>query len=279
MVSIEEGVSAIGAPVTVSRVRFGGALQGAVRNGLTLLVVPVIALVAWWIAGSVMPGLRGEIIASPLSILKALGEQLTSTESWHDVGVSMLSFGIAFGIALPSAVVLGMALASSRRLTELLEPFVYAIYSIPKVALYPVFLIVFGLTLKTIIGLGVLQGFYPAFFATLGGLKAVNPIHLEVARSLQASGFQVFRKVIFRAGLRPIISGSRVSALMCFHGVITGEIISGDSGLGHQVIRHYQNFMYPDMYASIIVAAAAVLVVYQLTSVIERKLVRVVGGR
>jgi len=255
------------------------ALWSGLPKGTSFLIVPVLAVLAWWAAGTLMSGLRGEIIASPSTIVDALRTQLGDQETWHNLRVSMTSFAIAFGIAFPAAVLLGMAVASSRRLTAVLEPFVYAIYSVPKVALYPIFLIVFGLTLKTIIALAVLQGFYPAFFSTLGGLKAINPTYLAVARSMAASNRQVVQKVVFRAGLRPIISGARVSALMCFHGVITGEIISGDQGLGYQVIRDYRNFAYAEMYAAIVMAAGAVLVVYLLTSVIERKLVRVVGGR
>lgn len=244
-----------------------------------LLVVPILFILAWLLAGKLMSGLRSQIISSPWSIVTTLSDQLDSSELWDNVGVTLFEFMVAFVIAQCGAIGVGLLLFSSKRAMRLLEPFFYAIYSVPKVALYPILLIVFGLTGKTIIALGVMQGFYPAFFATLGGLKAVSPLYLELARSLEASRRQTYQKVVLRAAVGPIIAGSRVSSLMCFHGVITGEIISGERGLGYVVLNHYQNFAYPQMYAYIIVTGVVVMVVYFATNIAEKKLMKLTGGR
>jgi NitT/TauT family transport system permease protein len=240
------------------------------------LVVPVVVIAAWWIVGASMSGLKGEIIARPPEILSALIRQLGSSSLYVNLGVTLREYVIALVISLTAAVVLGLLIGSSRLAIRLLEPIIYAFYSVPKVALYPILLIVLGLTTKTITALGVMQGFYPAFFATLAGFKAINPLYLEVARSLESSRLQTYRKVVLRAVMGSVIAGARVSAVMCFHGVVTGEIISGTEGMGYQVINYYDNFDYPNMYASIIVTALIVVAVFGLATLAERKLLRLV---
>jgi NitT/TauT family transport system permease protein len=254
------------------------AMAARLRRGPVMLVVPVVFVALWWIVGALMGGLRGQIITAPPKVVAALGRLLTTGEVYTNLGVSVEEYAIALVIALVSAIVLGLLVGASRRATDLLEPLVLAVYSVPKVALYPILLIFLGLTTKTITALGVMQGFYPAFFATLGGLRAMNPLHLELARSMEASRLQTYRKVVLWSALGPIIAGSRVSAILCFHGVITGEIISGKSGMGFQVIHYYQAFDYPNMYASIIVTGAIVVAVYLGAKWLERRLLSLVGG-
>lgn len=265
---------------TVRGMDSGGrsAMAARLRRGPAVLVVPVVFVAAWWIVGSLMGGLRGQIITAPPKIVTALVHLLGTGELYSNLGVSIKEYAIALAIALVSAVVLGLLVGTSRKATELLEPLVLAVYSVPKVALYPILLIFLGLTTKTITALGVMQGFYPAFFATLGGLKAMNPLHLELARSMEAGRLQTYRKVVLWSALGPIIAGARVSAILCFHGVITGEIISGESGMGFQVIHYYQAFDYSNMYASIIVTGAIVVAVYLAAKWLERRLLSLVGG-
>jgi NitT/TauT family transport system permease protein len=254
------------------------AVASRLRRGPAVLAVPVVFVAAWWLVGSLMGGLRGQIITAPPKIVEALVTVLGTGEVYSNLGVSIREYAIALVIALVAAIVLGLLVGASRRATELLEPLVLAVYSVPKVALYPILLIFLGLTTKTITALGVMQGFYPAFFATLGGMKAMNPLHLELARSMEASRLQTYRKVVLWSALGPIIAGSRISAILCFHGVITGEIISGKSGMGFQVIHYYQAFDYPNMYASIIVTGAIVVAVYLGAKWLERRLLSLVGG-
>ncbi len=249
------------------------------RRTLLLLVLPVVAIAAWWITGALMSGLKGEIITSPPKILTALVKQLGKGSLYSNLGVTIREYAIALVISLAGAILLGLLIGSSRRAIRILEPFIYAIYSVPKVALYPILLIFLGLTTKTITALGVMQGFYPAFFATLAGFKAINPLYLEVARSMEATWLQSYRKVVLRAVMGSVIAGARVSAIMCFHGVITGEIISGTAGMGFQVINYYNTFDYPNMYASIIVTAAVVVAVFGLVNLLERKLLNLVTER
>lgn len=196
-------------------------------------------LLAWQIlvqAGRVNP----LFLPAPLAVLGAMWEMTRSGELPWAVLVSLDRVGQGFVYGSLAGVLLGLLAGAIRWVEDLLDPWVAAVYPIPKSALFPLFMLWFGLgnpSKIVTIAVGVL---FLVLVNTMAGVHAINPVLLKAARDLGASRAQIFVKVILPGALPHIFTGLRLGAGMALILVFITEIEATKAGLGFLLWEAFQ---------------------------------------
>lgn len=202
-----------------------------VRNSVVLLAV----LLALWQAIYRYAG--DAAVASPVVTLHYTVTLLGSARFWANVGATLLAFAYALMIAASLGVAVGLWLGLRRFAGDVAEPILAALYTIPKVTLYPVMLLVFGLGLSAKVAFGVIHGLIPVILFTLGAVRNLPPVYLRAARALRLSGRQSAVWVLAPAVTPEIVSGLRIGFAVTLLGVLIGEMFASQRGLGFLIIN------------------------------------------
>ena len=140
-------------------------------------------------------------------------------------------FGFVLGALL--GVIFGFILGMSPTAEFVLSPYILALQIAPKVAFAPLFIIWFGYTVYPKILVAVLIVFFPIMINVLGAVRSVDPDIVRLARSFTATRFQIFWKIEFPAAMPPLFAGLRIGATLAVIGVLVGELVGGNTGLGY----------------------------------------------
>jgi NitT/TauT family transport system permease protein len=199
----------------------------AAINGLILIA----ALLAAWqvlfeIAGS-------QAMTSPFETFGYLAHLLATEAFWGHLEETSRAFVFALLIAVLSGLAIGFLLGAHRFSSEVFEPILVAFYSIPKITLYPIILLAFGLGLPAKIAFGAIHGVVPVAIFTMGAVRNLNPILLKTARVLRLSPRKIVGSVLLPAALPEIFTGIRVGFALTLIGTLLGEMFGSQRGLGY----------------------------------------------
>ena len=148
-----------------------------------------------------------EALSPPGATLRRVGEYLLSAQFWAHAAATGVAFFYACTIALIGGLALGFALGANRLAGQVGEPILSSLYSIPKITLYPVILLVFGLGISAKVAFGALHGIFPVALFTIGALKNTSPVLIKTARVLRLTPVATARTVLLPAALPEIITG------------------------------------------------------------------------
>jgi ABC-type nitrate/sulfonate/bicarbonate transport system permease component len=211
---------------------------------------------------SVIAPTLAEILATG-AFLKPLGETL-----W------LLAVGYAIGCML--GIVIGMAMGLSAGIYYLLEPLVELVRPIPKVALVPPLFLFLGLGAAMKITIVALAALFPVLISTMQGVRGVDPVALDTARTFGCRQSQIVWRVVLPASMPMILTGMRVSLGLGLILVVLAEMLSGEGGLGYLIVDMQRSFAIRKMYAWIVILAVLGLA---LNAAFERIEARVVPWR
>ncbi len=195
----------------------------------------LLAVAALWQAVGVWTG--GVALTTPLSTFATLADLLQTSLFWSNAAATLQAFAIAFGWAAVAGVALGLVLSIGRFAGEVAEPILAGFYTIPKVTLYPVVLLVFGLGLSAKVAFGIMHGLVPVTLLTMGAIHGLPPVLLRAARSMRLSPLQTMRTVLIPACLPQIVAGLRLGFSLSLLGVLIGEMFSSQRGLGFLLVN------------------------------------------
>lgn len=210
-------------------------------------------------------------LPSPLSVLQAMWAlTITGKLPWAVlVSLNRLVQGFVYGALV--GVVLGLLAGAIRWIEDVLDPWVAAVYPIPKSALFPLFLLWFGLgdTSKiATIAVGVL---FLVLVNTVTGVKSINPLLIKAAIDLGASRLQVFMKVILPGALPNIFTGLRLGAGMALILVFITEIEATKAGLGFLLWEAFQLLETKNVFAGVVTFGLLGVATTWLLQWIERR--------
>lgn len=171
-------------------------------------------------------------IASPLQTLVKLGTLLGTGEFWLNISETMRAFVAAFALSLAGGITLGIVLGVRRLAGNVAEPILTTLYSIPKVVLYPLVLLCFGLGISAKIAFGVMHGLIPITLFSMNAIRQMKPVYRRTSQVLRLSASQSAFTVILPAILPEIISGVRLGFSLTLLGVLIGEMFASQRGLG-----------------------------------------------
>jgi NitT/TauT family transport system permease protein len=176
-------------------------------------------------------------ISPPLVTIRYAAGLIDSASFWPHVGATMLAFAYALLISAVLGVGMGLWLGLRRFAGDVAEPILVSLYTIPKVTLYPVMLLVFGLGLSAKVAFGVIHGMIPIVLFTLGAVKTLPPVYLRSARAMRLTPMQTGFRVLLPAVLPEIVSGLRIGFSVTLLGVLIGEMFASQRGLGFLIIN------------------------------------------
>jgi NitT/TauT family transport system permease protein len=171
-------------------------------------------------------------------------------------------------------MVVGFGLGVTRLLSAILAPLVYAAYSVPRLALVPMFILWFGLGMSSKIALVTLLVFFLTFFNTYAGAREVDDELIAISRLMRASRWQIVRKVSLPSAMVWVALGLQISVPYAFVGAIVGEIVAGNDGLGQLISKSSNQFDPNGMFAAIAVAVALSIALNAIVGVGSRYLMR-----
>ncbi len=216
----------------------------------TPLLLAIIVLI--WHAYVRMSGISPFILPAPGAVFADWLALLGNRRAWFHTGMTVYATLVGFFWAALIGVVLGVLIARIRWLELTLNPFIVATQVIPKVALVPLFVVWFGfgITSKVIVA-GVLA-FFPILTNTVLGVKSIDEGHRDVMTALNASRWQVFRRLELPSALPYILTGFEVGIVLAIIGAVVGEYLGGNQGLGQLLIQAMNGFETSQMFAVLI---------------------------
>jgi NitT/TauT family transport system permease protein len=202
------------------------------------LIGPVGVLVAALAAWIALHALVGEgSLASPLTTLTRLVAMAGTAEFWANAGETLRALVYAFVLSLAGGIAMGAVLGVNRFAGEVVEPILLNLYSLPKVTLYPLVLLVFGLGTSAKVAFGVMHGMIPVLLFTMNAIRQMKPVYLRSALTMGLTPWQRLTRVILPAAAPEISTGVRLGFSLTLLGVLIGEMFASQHGLGYLLTR------------------------------------------
>ena len=187
-------------------------------------------------------------VPAPSAVIRAFG--IIGPEAVGLLGETLGKTLIAYVLAVALGVGAGLLIGGVRYLHDVLSPFLVALYALPKILVLPWILLAFGLAATPAVVYGVLQGFFPICLLVAGSVRDVDRTPLRVARSLGATSWQLYRKVILPAVLPAVLAGMKLGIVFCLLGVLVVEMFGGIRGMGFLLVSLANAFRAPELFAA-----------------------------
>jgi NitT/TauT family transport system permease protein len=204
------------------------------RKLFDFLIVIAILLLLWqmlhWVAGELA-------MTSPVETAVHIGTLLTSEDFWADAAETGRALQWAVAISVIGGIVLGVLIGMSDLARLVTVPIFISLYSLPKVTLYPLVLLCFGLTLSSKVAFGAMHGMFPVVLFTVGAIANIRPVYMRVASVLRLSRLQTIGTVVLPAIFPEVLSGIRIGFSLSLLGVLIGEMFASRKGLGFRINR------------------------------------------
>lgn len=214
------------------------------------------------------------VIPPPGAVGGALWDDVTSGDLLDHFLVTMSEVFLGLAIAIGAALVLGLIIGRSRTLERTFYPAIVFFQAIPKVALAPLWLIVFGFGIGSKVALAAMVGFFPLLVGVIVGLSAMRREELELMRSLRATQWQIFTKVQIPRALPSIFGGLEVGVLFALIGAVVGEFVGARAGLGYLIEFRSSRLDLPGVFSPLVVLALVGLVLDLGTKYLGQRLIR-----
>lgn len=228
----------------------------------------VIAVAAWWLVTSVLHLVHPVALPPPQAVARSLAA--TTDVLLPALGITTWMTLSGFLLSSVVGVLIGMALAASRRVERMFAPLLVAVNAVPKIAFGPLLVVAVGFGQKPILTMVFLLCFFPIVLSTATGLTTTPADLAELGRSLNASWWQSFRKVRLPAALPQIFVGLKVAMPLAAIGAVIGEFYSDRPGLGYQILQYNGVGDTATAWAAIMLVALMSIVLYAALSAIER---------
>jgi ABC-type nitrate/sulfonate/bicarbonate transport system permease component len=226
------------------------------RRGLwrvAIVVEVALILLVWEVAISGLGLVRPTFMPPPSAIGTSLAE-IVARESFLDHLLFSLT-NLLIGVVLAAAVGIpvGILVGWSRFLEVAVAPFLWALYSVPKVAFAPIIILALGLGHEPKVFLVFLLGVFPIMLNTIEGVRTIDPSLIQASRVFGTQRFGLARKVILPATLPYILIGLRRAVALGFIGAMLGEFLGGSKGVGHLLRRAAHDFHMDQALALVVV--------------------------
>jgi ABC-type nitrate/sulfonate/bicarbonate transport system permease component len=235
-------------------------------------VISLTGLVAWELAAR-----AGRIpllfFPAPTMVFAEIGELARSGALFEHFGVTLGRMLLAFVWGGGSGLVLGMAIGYSARFRAVLDPFIAVFHPVPKTALLPLILLIFGIGFFSKALVVSISAFFPMVINAMAAVQQIDPNYYDVARLHGASRWQILRRVVLPASLPMNLAGARLAMNRALGATIALELITAQSGLGSMLFFAWQTYRTEELYATIFVIALFGYLFRRLTTGLATRLV------
>jgi NitT/TauT family transport system permease protein len=244
----------------ISRLHIAGA--ASVLGGLLLWELVSRLLVA-----------NALFLAAPSQILGAIVALARSGELWQHIAISAVEFALGYLIASVLGVILGFAMAESAVAKRVLQPWISGLYATPTIALAPLFILWLGIGVWSKVLVVIFLVLFPVTINTEAGLRTTSERLIEMLRSFGATPRQIFFKLSFPSAVPFILAGLKLGIGRGLIGVVVAELFGSRAGLGRLIAQSADAFNMPDLFAGVVVLAAAGIALTAAFGWLESRLV------
>ena len=199
---------------------------------------------------------------------------VTEADIYRHLVVTLVETLLAFGVGSVLGLAAGLWLALSPLASAILEPYIKALNSMPRIILAPIFSVWFGLGIASKVALGVTLVFFIVFFNVYQGVKEVSPVVLANARMLGAGGKQLLRHVYLPSATSWVFSSLHTSVGLAFVGAVVGEYLGSSQGVGYLILQAEGTFDINTVMAGIVVLTLFALVLDAAVGRVEKRLMK-----
>lgn len=238
----------------------------------TMLLVLLLAL---WELCARLGVIDDFIFSSPSRVFFCFKDMVRDGSIFVHIGVTLFETLVSFGLVVVLGLAAAVLLWSSRGISEVLEPYLVMLNSLPKSALAPMLIVWLGNHVKTIIVAAVSVAVFGSILTLHNGFAGMDPDKIKLIYSLGGTRKDVLTKVLLPGSVPMIISNMKVNIGLCLVGVIIGEFLAAQRGLGYLIIYGSQVFKLDMVMMSIVILCILSAILYQGISVLEK---RYLGG-
>ena len=226
--------------------------------------------IALWQAAADFGWIDGFFWSKPSAVYETLIKFFAAGDAWTDIGFTFQSTIYGFLLGTASGSLLGLSFWWSRNYAAIVQPYMICFHSLPKLALAPLVILVFGIGLASKIAIATALTIIVSGLTTYAGVKALDPDQERLFYSLGASRFQVFRKLVVPFCLPWVISVLRVNIGLALTGAIVGEFIAAQHGLGRAILYAGSTYDIALVWVVALVLSTLAIVMYGAVSWLER---------
>ncbi|SHN09638.1 ABC transporter permease [Rhizobacter sp. OV335] len=245
--------------------------KGPLRDWLLAWPLPLVLLAAWalaahfeWVAPQVLP--------APEAVLVTLKESLLSGELWANLQISLLRVLAGFAIGLAGGLALGVAMGLSPTVKDYVYPSFNVFAQVPVLGWLPLLMLLVGIDEALKVILISKAALVPIALNTCKGIHGVPTRHIEVARVLKFTRWQMLSRVVFPAALAPIWNGVRYGLTHAWLALVVVELLASSEGLGFMIVYGRQLFQLDVVLAAVAVVGAVGYALDKLLALVERRL-------
>ena len=203
-----------------------GSAGRSLRSAAQLILLLLVSWqVLYWGVGEVA-------LRSPLETVQFTAKLVSTPAFWGHLSESARAFGVALLLAVAIGLSTGFLLGLNRFASEVLEPLLIAVYSIPKITLYPILLLMFGLGIAAKIAFGAIHGVIPIALFTIMAVRNVRPVFIKTGRVMGLGPVETIAKILLPAALPEIFAGLRIGFSLTLIGTLLGEMFASQRGIG-----------------------------------------------
>jgi NitT/TauT family transport system permease protein len=266
------------APRSGSRRTAAETLNLVLERGLPPLVTAIVLIGAWQLC--VATGLlSAKIVSEPSQIAVLLwhtlqGQQLFGASIWSDLSVTIRAIVYGYLIGTAFGVVLGYLLGRVDFIAQVFQPYIEAIAALPKIALVPLFVFIFGIGITAEMVNAALMVFIIVLFSTFSGVAGVPEKLVNTARVMGAGRWAITARVVMPAALPSVLVGMRAGVSFAFVGAITSEFIAAQSGLGWMMEQATSGYDTVALFTGLIYLVVLVWLLAQVIGFLQAWLLR-----
>ncbi|HEV8469404.1 MAG TPA: ABC transporter permease [Candidatus Limnocylindria bacterium] len=220
-----------------------------------LSVLSPIVLLAIWEAGAIVGIVDTRFFSAPTTIFAALGELLRTGEMQGHIAISLQRIAIGFVLGAVPGILLGLAIGLVPIVRAIAQPLVDATFPIPKIALLPMVMLLFGIGEGSKYAIIAIAVVFLVLINTEAGVRNIERIYFDVGRNYGASRLMFFTDIALPGALPMIMAGLKLGMGVALIVIVSAEFVAAQSGIGYLIYNSWNTFQVPRMYAGLMVIA------------------------
>ncbi|GAC1315850.1 MAG: ABC transporter permease [Chloroflexota bacterium] len=253
-------------------------VSGATVERLLSILSPIILLGLWEFFAQIRV-IDTRFFPAPSSIFVVLftmlqpSPQYPSGELWLHLSISLTRIVIGFAIGAVPGILLGVAMGIFGPVRAVIQPLVDALFPIPKNAILPLFIMIFGIGEESKYAIIATAVFFLVLINTVSGVRNIEPIYLDVGKNFHASRLMMFTDIALPGALPMIVTGVKLGMGVALLVIVTAEFVGAKSGIGYLIWTSWQIFQVEKLYVGLMVIAVVGFATAIFLNWIERTVV------
>ena len=227
----------------------GSSITAGLRTPLAVQALTLLGAIAIWELIGRTGILFPDLFPSVVEILQSLWLYVTTPLMLPHLKASLYEVGGALALAALIGIPAGIICGSRRGWLQIAEPLILYAAVIPKIVIFPIFILFLGIDVHSKLAVGAIAAFFPIVLLTLAGVREVKKVYVDVARTVGASAYQIATRIYLPAIAGQVFTGIRIGMGAAVTGALLAETKIAKAGLGFMIVEYYGQFRIADMYS------------------------------